>query len=226
MDIFLVVVIIGLPALAQLFYSINYKKYNKIQNKVNIIGSDVAKTILIQSGLEYVDIVEVPKELNDKYDVNKKIINLSSNTYKGNSISSIAIATHECMHAVQDVKGNIVLKINALLDPIMKIITKFSYWVVIAGFVLHWDNLMYAGIGFTMIALIFYLISLSVEFDASKKALINLKKFNIIANEDSEKYKKVLNALCFKSIGNTLMSSMSLFNLILVSDEKKDVDNK
>ena len=108
----------------------------------------------------------------------------------------------------------------------MKIITKFSYWVVIAGFVLHWDNLMYTGIGFTMIVLVFYLISLSVEFESSKQALFYLNKFNLITNEESDYVKKVLNAICFKSIGNTLISAMSLFNYILVKDDKNDVNNK
>ena len=229
MDIAMIVIIFVIPTLSYIYVITNYKKYNKVNSKINSNGYNIANHILTQNGLEYVGVEKIDGSLKDRYNSSKKIVYLSEDTYNNTSIASISIASFECAHAVQDVKDNIVLKMKELLYPVVKLLTTFSYWVVIFGFVLHWDNLMYIGIGITMIGLFINLFSLYIEFDAKKKGLDYLKKFNLVTPDEYVICNKFLKSYCFKDTAEMMTNSLRFFNLILIKDDQREensVNNK
>lgn len=228
MDILLVVIVFLIPTLSFLCLKINYKKYRTFNSKINVNGSVISKHLFVNYGLEYLGLEKIQGELKDNYNASKKIIYLSDNTYNGTNLASISIAAFEFSHALQDAKDNIILKLKTVFYPIIKLATTFSYWVLIFGFVLHWDEIFYVGVGITMIGLLINLIFLSVEFDALKKSITLLKENKLIASEEEVFCKKFLKSYCFKNISEMMTNSLRFIDLIFVKEESsnKNVDNK
>src|SRR5574344_483363 len=151
-----------------------YNNYRNIQNSNNLTGKEVARIILDNNGLQNVGIEKVPGNLTDHYDPRTKIVSLSENIYDGPSISSTAVAAHECGHAIQDSTNYLFLQIRSLIFPIVNIATSLSYWIILFGFVFQLLDLVYIGIIFTCLGLLFQIITLPVEFNASSRALTKL----------------------------------------------------
>ena len=226
MDIFLIVTIFLVPSIAFGIYITNYKKYNKVNSKINKQSSEIARIILAQVGLEYVGIEKIDDSKSDHYNMGRKIIYLTKDTYKSYSLASINIAAFECSHAVQDVKGDIIIKIKSILYPIFRFITTFSYWVAIFGFVLHWDEILYAAIGITMVAIIFNLLLLYIEFDAAKKAIKYLTELKLITDNELLVSQKFLKAYCFKNISELMTNSLRFYRLILINEDPEEESKK
>lgn len=217
MDLLLIVLIIALPALAQLYISLTYKKYSKVNNNNSLTGYDIAKKILSVNNLENIDIKEVYGNLSDNYDPGKKVVNLSSDIYHNYSISSAAVAAHECGHAMQDKEGYFFLKLRSLIFPIVRIATSISYWIIVIGFLLQILNLVYIGIGFTIFGLVFQIITLPVEFDASKRALKMLKQYQLLSESELSDAKSVLTAAALTYVAGTLASAIQILRLVLIA---------
>ena len=141
-DLMIVLLIILLPIIAQIKIRISYSKYSKINNKSKLTGKDVAKRILEKNGLNNVNIYSVSGQLTDHYDPKSKSVSLSEGIYSSNSISALAVAAHECGHAIQDKIGYSFLRLRHSLVPIVNITSSVSSIFIFLGFVTEFLGLL------------------------------------------------------------------------------------
>lgn len=222
MDLIICLLIIIIPALAQLFISINYSKYKRIFNESKITGQEVARKILDSNNLEKIYVVATGGNLTDHYDSSRKVIRLSKDIYDNESIASLAVAAHECGHAIQDKDGYFFMRLRSFIYPIVRIGTMFSYLVIFIGAVAEAMNIIYLGIALVALGLIFQLVTLPVEFDASKRALIELKKLGLVTNDELDGAKKMLTSAALTYVAGVLASALELLRLIFIFTDRKD----
>lgn len=213
MNIILVLLIIGLPLLAQIFIKISYENNSRIKNSKELTGYDVARKILDKNGLNDLLIVETNGYLTDHYDPNRKVIKLSRNIYGNDTISSMAVAAHEVGHAIQDKEGYFFLRLRTFIFPIVSFISRMSWLVIIIGFFFEIVNAIYLGIIVVSASVIFELVTLPVEIDASKRAIKELNSLNLITGEE-DKVKNVLTAAALTYVAGTLAEILQLIRLI------------
>lgn len=213
MDIILVLLIIGLPLLAQIFIKISYENNSRIKNSKELTGYDVARKILDKNGLNDLLIVETNGYLTDHYDPNRKVIKLSRNIYGNDTISSMAVAAHEVGHAIQDKEGYFFLKLRTFIFPIVSFISRISWLVILVGFFFEIVNAIYLGIIIVSASVIFELVTLPVEINASKRAIKELNSLNLITGEE-DKVKNVLTAAALTYVAGTLAEILQLIRLI------------
>ncbi len=222
MDLIICLLIVIIPALAQLFISINYSKYKRIFNESKITGQEVARKILDSNNLEKIYVVATGGNLTDHYDSSRKVIRLSKNIYDNESIASLAVAAHECGHAIQDKDGYFFMRLRSFIYPIVRIGTMFSYLVIFIGAIAEAMNIIYLGIALVALGLIFQLVTLPVEFDASKRALIELKNLGLVTDDELDGAKKMLISAALTYVAGVLSSALELLRLILIFTDKKD----
>lgn len=213
MDIILILLIIGLPLLAQIFIKISYENNSRIKNSKELTGYDVARKILDKNGLNDLLIVETNGYLTDHYDPNRKVIKLSKNIYGNDTISSMAVAAHEVGHAIQDKEGYFFLRLRTFIFPIVSFISRMSWLVILVGFFFEIVNAIYLGIIIVSASVIFELVTLPVEINASKRAIKELNSLNLITGEE-DKVKNVLTAAALTYIAGTLAEILQLIRLI------------
>lgn len=209
-----------IPLIAQIYVSSSYSKYKKIGNKKNITGFEVARNILDKNGLKDMYVVETGGNLTDHYDPTRKTVKLSSEIFHGTSIASLAVAAHECGHAIQDKDGYTFMRIRSKIFPIVSFGTRFAYIVLLIGLITSFMNLIYLGIALVGLGLVFQLITLPVEFDASKKALVELEKLNLAKDNDLEGSKVMLKAAAMTYVAGVLSSALEIFRLILLFNDR------
>lgn len=211
--IFILMLII--PIYASIKVNLSYKKYLKIESNSKLSGFEVARRILDKHGLNELYIVETNGVMSDHYDSKRKTIRLSSDVYHGTSISSIAIAAHECGHAIQDKEGYSFFKLRSFIFPIINIGQKIAYVVMIIGIFLSYLDYVYASIGFTLLGLLFELITLPVEFDASKRAKNILYEESLVDKEEEKGVSSVLNSAAFTYVAAIISSLLELLYLVM-----------
>lgn len=216
MDLILLLGVIFIPLIASIYIKITYKKYNQVINDKNLSGFEVARKILDAKGLENVYITEVKGSLSDHYDTSRKVVRLSTDVFHGESIAATSIAAHEVGHAIQDKEGFFLLKVRSFIFPIVKFLSSISYIVIIIGFITEITNLIYLGVALVGAGLIFQLITLPVEFDASKRAKENLKKYKLINKESTVGVNNVLNAAAMTYVAGVLATALQMLRLVLI----------
>ncbi|MCK4957573.1 MAG: zinc metallopeptidase [Candidatus Cloacimonetes bacterium] len=194
----------------------NYKKFNKIANQAGITGAEAAELILQRNGITDVVIQEVGGVLTDHYHPTKKVVNLSSEVYWSKSISAVSIAAHEVGHAMQHAMGYAPMNIRASIVPVANISSKGAFPLFLIGFFLNTPLLMDLGIWLFAGALMFHLITLPVEFNASKRAFIQLDNGILLDNVEMRGAKSVLNAAALTYVASTLMALVQLIRLIVL----------
>lgn len=213
MNIILILLIIGLPLLAQIFIKISYENNSRIKNSKELTGYDVARKILDKNGLNDLLIVETNGYLTDHYDPNRKVIKLARNIYGNDTISSMAVAAHEVGHAIQDKEGYFFLRLRTFIFPIVSFISRMSWLVILIGFFFEIVNAIYLGIIIVSASVIFELVTLPVEINASKRAIKELNSLNLITGEE-DKVKNVLTAAALTYVAGTLAEILQLIRLI------------
>ena len=213
MNIILILLIKGLPLLAQIFIKISYENNSRIKNSKELTGYDVARKILDKNGLNDLLIVETNGYLTDHYDPNRKVIKLSRNIYGNDTISSMAVAAHEVGHAIQDKEGYFFLRLRTFIFPIVSFISRMSWLVILVGFFFEIVNAIYLGIIIVSASVIFELVTLPVEINASKRAIKELNSLNLITGEE-DKVKNVLTAAALTYVAGTLAEILQLIRLI------------
>lgn len=216
--IFLLMLII--PIYASIKVNVNYKKYKKVENTKNLTGYDVARKILDDNGLNDLYIVETNGTMSDHYDPRRKTIRLSKEVYHGSSISSVAIAAHECGHAIQDKDNYSWFNIRSIIFPIINIGQKIAYVVMIIGLFLSYMDYVYAAIGFTFLGLLFELITLPVEFDASKRAKKILVDNKMIEDDETKGINAVLNSAAFTYVAAVISSMLEILYLLIQLNDR------
>ena len=216
LNIILIIVILTIPAIAQAGIMINYKKYKGINNKANLSGFEVARKILDANGLSDMDIVSTPGNLTDHYDPSRKVVRLSQEVFDGTTVASTAIAAHECGHAIQDKEGYVMMRIRSAIVPIVNIGTKLSYAIILIGLLFEAIGLVYVGIALTSLGLLFQIITLPVEFDASKRAKVQIDRLQIATIDEEKGVKKVLKSAAMTYVAGVLSSILQVLRLVLM----------
>lgn len=201
---------------AQLFVSINYRKFSRIKNNKDISGVEVAQNILKSNGLTDVYVVETKGFLSDHFDPNQNVVRLSSEVYHGTSISACAIAAHEVGHAIQHKEGNFFMKLRKFIFPVVNLSSKFGYIAILIGFLLGLAQLIYLGIFMLFVILLFELVTLPVEFDASKRAIENLEKNQILLSDERNGAKQVLTAAALTYVASLVTTLIEIARLIII----------
>lgn len=217
MDLILAIIVILIPLIAQIGVSSNYQKYKRVKNTKELTGYDVARKILDENGLVDIYIVETRGELTDHYDPTKKVVRLSSDIYHGKTIAAMSVAAHECGHAIQDKEGYTFMRIRSAIFPIVNVATSISYWIILLGFLFELLDLIYIGIALTCLGLLFQIVTLPVEFDASKRAGVFLKEYNLATEDENKGVKKMLGAAAMTYVAGVLASALQILRLILVA---------
>ena len=218
MIIFLLMLII--PIYASIKVNLSYKKYVKIDNEKKLTGFDVARRILDENNLGEIYVVETQGTMSDHYDSRRKTVRLSTDVYHGTSISSLAIAAHECGHAIQDKEGYTWFKIRSMIFPIVNIGQKIAYVVMIIGLFLSYMNYVYAAIGFTFLGLLFELVTLPVEFDASKRAKSIVLSDGMISDSEKSGVDAVLNSAVFTYVAAVISSMLEMLYLLIQLNDR------
>lgn len=218
MIIFLLMLII--PIYASIKVNLSYKKYVKIDNEKKLTGFDVARRILDENNLGEIYVVETKGTMSDHYNPGRKTVRLSTDVYHGTSISSLAIAAHECGHAIQDKEGYTWFKIRSMIFPIINIGQKIAYVVMIIGLFLSYMNYVYAAIGFTFLGLLFELVTLPVEFDASKRAKSIVLSDGMISDSEKTGVDAVLNSTAFTYVAAVISSMLEMLYLLMQLNDR------
>ena len=209
-----------IPLAAQIYVSFTYRKYKCVDNSSGVTGYDVARQILDKNGLDKIYIVETKGVMSDHYDPNRKIVRLSTEVYNGRSIASMAIAAHECGHAIQDKEGYFFLKFRSMIFPIVNIGTQFAYIVLLIGFIFEAINLIGLGILLVSLGLIFQLVTLPTEIDASKRAMKYLSDCGY--ENDTSDTKVMLTSAALTYVAGVLSSALEVLRLILIFNDRNN----
>ncbi len=210
----------AIPLAAQLYVKSTYNKYIKIKSNCNLNGFDMAKKILKNNGLDSLYIVETKGVMTDHYDPTRKTVRLSTDVYNGYSISSIAIAAHECGHAIQDKENYLFLRLRSYIFPVVNLGTKLAYIVLIIGALLEYLDLIYLGIILVSLGLVFQLVTLPVEIDASKRALKEMEKCGVLKN-DTTGVKIMLRSAALTYVAAVISSALEVFRLIMIYGRRR-----
>jgi uncharacterized protein len=208
--------IIIIPLWAQMKVKSAYKKYSKVSASSGMSGAQVARKILDDNGLYHVGVEETPGMLSDHYDPRSKTVRLSSHNYHGDSIAGAAVAAHEVGHAMQDQQDYAFLRFRHALVPVANIGSNFSWILILIGFFASMSGLVLLGIVFMAAAVLFQIVTLPVEFDASNRAMNEIVSAGIIRNEEERDTKKVLNAAALTYVAAALVAVLELVRLVLI----------
>lgn len=217
LDVILMLIIIVLPLYANIKINSTYSKYSKKQNSGKLTGKEVAEKILEMNGLSNVKIGRINGSLTDHYDPRNKTISLSDGIYNSNSISACAVAAHEVGHAIQDKERYSMLVFRSKLVPVVNFTSRLSSILVFSGFIFDLFNFITIGAILLTVGLFFQLITLPVEFDASKRAKEELQKCGLIEKQDTKGATKVLKAAAFTYVAGFLASALQIARLLLIS---------
>lgn len=211
---------IGITLLAQLFININYSKYKKIGTNTGKTGFEVAREILDKNGLSDVYVVETAGNLTDHFDPRRKTIRLSSDIFHGATIASNAVAAHEVGHALQYKDGYTFLKIRNAIIPLVNFSSSAGYVIILISFFTGLINLLWLGIALEAVILIFQLITLPVEFNASQRAKKQLKKLNMLNNMESNGASHMLFSAALTYVASVLTAILEILRLVLIANNR------
>ncbi|MBP2077874.1 zinc metallopeptidase [Oceanobacillus polygoni] len=211
-----IAILMIVPLWAQSRVKSTYKKYSKQPTSSAMTGAEVARKILDDNGLYDVQIGRTKGTLTDHYDPRNKVIKLSEGIYDGRSMASSAVAAHEVGHAIQDQQEYAFLKFRSALVPVANFGSNISLFLILGGMILGAMNLVLFGIIFMSAAVLFQLVTLPVEFDASNRAMGQLVSSGVIRNNEERETKKVLNAAALTYVAAALVAVAELVRFILI----------
>ena len=218
-----ILIFIGLAIslLAQIIVNTSYNKYKKVLNSKDQTGFEIARKILDSNNLKDIMILETKGNLTDHYDPTRKVIKLSTDIYHGSSIASAAVAAHECGHAIQDKEKYTPMRIRSKIVGTVNICTKIGYIAIVIGALFSYQ-LIEIGIILLSTILVFQLVTLPVEFNASNRALNQLEKLKLINKEDNKKTKSMLTAAAFTYVASLITSFLQILRLVLMFNRRND----
>lgn len=208
--------------IAQLKVSSTFSKYNKLANSRRITGADVARRILDKNGLSNVMVEHIRGNLTDHYDPTSKILRLSDSVFSSSTIAALGVAAHECGHAIQHARGYVPLKMRHGVYPLVRFSSAASMPLILIGLIVNTPYLLYFGIILFSAVVLFQLITLPVEFNASKRALVILKDFYYLDDYELKGAKKVLTAAALTYVASALTSIMQLLRLLVIANNRRD----
>ncbi len=203
---------------AQYQVSSSYKKYDKIITSKKLSGQEVARMILDKNGLSNVYVVETKGELSDHYDPSRKTVRLSTKVYNNESISSVAVAAHEVGHAIQDKDGYAFMRIRAMIFPVVNLVSYLGYFGLIVSIIFGFTAYINVAILILLVTVLFQIVTLPVEFDASKRAKEELIQLGIVDKEELDGVSKMLFAAALTYVASLISNLLQLVRLFLIAN--------
>ena len=199
----------------------NFSRYSKVRNHLGMTGFQAARKVLDANGLYDVAVEAVPGELSDHYDPRKRVLRLSQSVYNVPSIAAIAVAAHEAGHAIQHAKAYAPLKLRTAIVPVVSIGSNFAFIVVFLGLILASQPVAWLGVGLFGLTTLFALVTLPVEFDASRRAKAMLLQLGIIdggvaGGEEARGIERVLGAAAWTYIAGFAASVLTLLYYVML----------
>lgn len=202
---------------AQTYVNSSYSKYKKVLNTKRVSGADAARKMLDANGMSDVRINMVKGVLSDHYDPRTKTVNLSQDIYRGETVAAVSVACHECGHALQDKEGYVFMRIRASLVPLVNLSSKIGYFAILLGFLFSILDLIWIGIFAEIAILVFQLVTLPVEFDASSKALREEEKMGLLTTSELKGSKTMLRAAALTYVASVTSTLLEILRLVLLA---------
>ncbi|MBQ6479008.1 MAG: zinc metallopeptidase [Erysipelotrichaceae bacterium] len=207
---------------AQFYVRSVYSTYDRTGARRNISGAQAARELLDRNGMYEVGIRQVNGFLTDHYDPRSKEVRLSTNNYQGTSLANVTIACHECGHAIQDAESYRLLNIRSALIPAVNISSYAGYFAIMMGTLLGMLQIIWIGIVLEMVILLFQVITLPIEFDASARALKQIESIRLLDEDELQGGKKVLNAAALTYVAGVAATLLEILRLILFYGRRND----
>lgn len=209
-------IILLLPIYAQFKVRNTYKRFSSVHASKGLTGAQVARMILDSHGLYDVRVVPTQGVLSDHYNPMTKTVALSEDNYYNDSLAAIAVAAHECGHAVQHKEAYSFLTLRSKLVPVANFSSSLSWIFVLIGIISYSANMLLLGIILLGAGVLFQLVTLPVEFDASKRAMNEVIQLGIINNDEERGARKVLSAAALTYVAAAAVAVLELLRLILI----------
>lgn len=206
-----------MASLASMGVKSTFNKYHKIRNMRGLTGAQAAEMILRNNGLYDVRVERVHGYLSDHYDPKAKVIRLSEPVFDNLSVASVSVACHEAGHALQHANGYAPLKIRTAILPAAQLGSQALWPLFMLGIVLSMPQLVTLGILFFSFSVVFQLVTLPVEFNASSRAIHLMEEYGVLSSEENADAKKVLNAAAMTYVAAAAMAIGQLIRMILIS---------
>lgn len=216
MDVICIIVALAITGLAQLILTIKYAHYKKIGINSGLTGKEVAEKILKEHDLDDIKINEISGNLTDHYNNSDRSVNLSKDIYEGTSIASTAVAAHECGHALQYQDGYGPIKLRNRLVPFVNIGNKIGYIAIVISLAASLFELFIVGIVLISLAVVFQLVTLPCEFNASKRANKVILEMGLVDEDEQKGTKKMLRAAAFTYVAGLFSSILQILRLVYI----------
>jgi hypothetical protein len=190
--------------------------YARIKSKTGVTGRELARRLLDANGLSQIDIVKIPGTLTDHYDPRKRQVGLSDATYDSDSVAALGVVAHEIGHAVQHKNGYFPLAFRNALAPLAQFSSQFCWIIFIAGIILSTPLLLDIGIWLFVAVVIFSIVTLPVEFNASSRAIQMVQSTLMMDAQETQMVKRVLTAAAMTYVASTLMAILQLVRMLML----------
>lgn len=218
----LVIIALIISMAASSFISAWYKKTSKMISERGLSGKEVARQILDKNDLRNVKVEPIDGQLTDHYDPSSKTVRLSEGIYNEKTVAAISVASHECGHAIQDKNGYFFLKFRRSIVPLVNLASKLGYVAIILGLILSSVGLIKIGIIAECVILLFQLVTLPVEFDASKRALKLIDDYSMVTPSEHKYAKKMLSSAALTYVAAVTSTLISILRLVLIFAGNRD----
>lgn len=201
--------------------SATYRRYSKIDNARGMTASEVAERILKGAGIYEVRIERIEGDLTDHYDPKNKVVRLSESVYHSSSVAAIGVAAHECGHVIQHYGGYVPIRVRNAIVPVVNFGSKMSWPLILLGILFGLTSLVDVGIILFSVVLLFQLVTLPVEFNASKRAIRIIRDDGILQGDEVVGAKKVLNAAALTYVAGTIATALQVLRLFLLFGRRR-----
>ncbi|KRK48686.1 zinc metallopeptidase [Secundilactobacillus kimchicus] len=220
---FLVIIGLVISMAASGYVNSTFSKYNRYRSQSGVTGTQAAQYILQQSGITDVAVQEIAGNLTDNYNGQTKVLSLSQATAQSQSVAAIGVAAHECGHAVQDAKNYWPMRLRTAIVPLANIGSSASLPLIILGVILSFNQtLIHIGIFLFSFALLFQLVTLPVEFNASRRAINILSDGGLLTAAEVPMVRRVLTAAALTYVAAALATFLQLLRLVLLFGGNRD----
>lgn len=201
--------------------SATYRKYSKIENARGMTASEVAERILKGAGISDVRIERIEGELTDHYDPKNKVVRLSEGVYYSTSVAAIGVAAHECGHVLQHYNGYLPIRVRNAIVPVVNFGSNLSWPLILLGVLFGLTRLVDVGIILFTLVLLFQIVTLPVEFNASKRAIGVIRNTGILYGDEITGAKKVLNAAALTYVAGVIATALQVLRLFLLFGRRR-----
>lgn len=199
-----------------------FEKYSKVRTQRGIHSQELVRQLLSRQGVVDIAISPTQGTLSDHYDPSSNTLRLSQGVFGSDSVAAVGIAAHEAGHALQKEQGYRLLSVRSLMVPVVNIGSNLAWPIFVLGIIFSWRPLMYAGIATFAAVVVFSLITLPVEFDASRRANVMLSESGYFTQEELNGVRTVLNAAALTYVASFISTLMQLLRLVLIARRRND----